>query len=258
MKVLIEYARHILGENLMNRLQLIRVTGIIAIALVILLNVPYLLLIQTFEYDDILRQPVDSILTKFQAGGVSLILIWFVFGLSALLFIPVTILVHKAIDRDDTPYLTVATTVGAFSGIFQCIGLMRWVFVVPILSNIYTDPTTTREIREVVSVIFQVVHQYGGVLIGEHLGQTLLVGWTIGVCIVMQKSPLFKPWVAKMGLIIAPLMLIGQSELLATVIPTIPVLKSTAIGFMLWEIWLVIVGISLLQISRQRIILRQS
>jgi hypothetical protein len=239
----------------MNRLQLIRVTGIAVISLVILLNVPYTLLIQTFEYDDILRQPVDSILTKFQAGGVRLILIWFVFGLSALLFIPVVILIHKAISRDDTPYLSIATTMGTFSGVLQSVGLMRWVFVVPILSNLYTDPTTSVETREVVSVIFQVIHQYAGVLIGEHLGQTLLTGWTIGVCIVMQRSPLFKPWVAKMGLIIVPLLLIGQSELLSTVIPTLPVWKSTALGFMLWEVWLLIVGIFLLRVPCQRRVL---
>jgi hypothetical protein len=240
----------------MNRLQLIRVTGIAVISLVILLNVPYTLLIQTFEYDDILRQPVDSILTKFQAGGVRLILIWFVFGLSALMFIPVAILMHKAIARDDTPYLSVATTMGAFSGVLQSVGLMRWVFVVPVLSNLYTDPSTSIETREVVSVVFQVIHQYGGVLIGEHLGQTLLTGWTIGVCIVMQRSPLFKPWVAKMGLIIVPLLLIGQSELLSTVILTLPVGKSTAVGFMLWEAWLLIVGIFLLRVPCQRTVLK--
>lgn len=238
----------------MNRLSSVRFTGIVILALVILLNIPYAILIQTFEYDDILRQPVEIILTKFQAGGVSLILTWFVFGLSALLFIPVSVLLHKIIARDDVPLLNIATTMGVLSGVLQSVGLMRWVFVVPILSNLYTAPTATSGTREAVSVVFQAIHQYGGVVIGEQLGQTLLICWTIGVSLVMQRSPLFKSWIAKMGLLTAPLLLIGQSELLATVIPTLPVVKTSAIGFMLWELWLLLLGISLLRVPRQRIV----
>lgn len=240
----------------MNRLQLVRFTGFLSIGLVLLLNVPYLLLMQTFEYDDILRQPVDYILTKFHAGGVGLIVTWFIFGLSALLFIPVSLLLHKTVEREDAPYLTIATTMGILSGVLQAIGLMRWVFVVPILSNLYTDPASSLGTREAVSVVFQVVHQYGGVIIGEHLGQLLLGCWTLGIGFVMQRSPLFKPWVAKVGLLTVPLLLVGQSELLATVIPNLTVLKTTPIGFMLWEVWLVMIGISLLRVPRQRVVLR--
>jgi hypothetical protein len=241
-------------KNSMNRLQLVRWTGTVIIALVVLLTIPYIVLIQTFEYDDILRQPVDVILTKFQAGGVSLIFTWFVFGVAALLFTPVSILLHKILMRDDIPYLTAATTLGAASGVLQSIGLMRWVFVVPILSNLYRSPNVSPGTREAVSVVFQAIHQYGGVIIGEHLGQMLMIGWTLGVSLVMQYSSLFKPWLAKLGLLTVPLLLVGQSELLATVIPTVPVLKTTAAGFILWEIWLLLLGISLLLVPRHRIV----
>jgi Domain of unknown function (DUF4386) len=238
----------------MNRLQLVRWTGIIIVALVVLLTVPYAVLIQTFEYDDILRQPVDVILTKFQAGGISLILTWFIFGLSALLFTPVSMLLHKVLVRDDTPHLAVATTMGAASGVLQSIGLMRWVFVVPILSNLYLSPNTSPGTREAVRVVFQAIHQYGGVIVGEQLGQTLMICWTLGVGLVMRRSSLFKPWLAKLGLLTVPLLLVAQSELLATVVPTFPVIKTTAAGFILWEIWLLLLGVSLLQAPQHRVV----
>lgn len=237
----------------MNRLQLVRLTGLLFICLVVLLNIPYLLLIQRFEYDDILRQSVDNVLTKFHAGGTSLIITWFVFGLAALLFIPASILLHKIIAHKDMPYLVTATVAGAFSGILQSVGLMRWVFVVPVLANLYTTTTDTVT-RRAVSVTYQAVHQYGGVVIGEHLGQTLLVYWTLGVAIAMQQSPLFKSWISFMGFITVPLLILGQSELLATVIPTLPVLETTPVGFILWEVWLLTIGISLLRVPRQRVI----
>ena len=240
----------------MSRLQLVRTTGMILIFLVVLSNIPYILLIQTFEYDDILRRPVDYVLTQFHAGGAGLIFTWFTFGLAALLFVPASILLHKVLDCEDAPYLSMATFMGAVSGILQAVGLMRWVFVVPVLADLYTATSASIATQEAVSVVYQVVHQYGGVVIGEHLGQTLLIGWTLGVGIAMRSSPLFKSWVAWWGLLTTPLLLLGQSELLATVIARMPVVEATPIGFILWEIWLLIVGISLLRVPQKRLIMQ--
>ncbi len=241
----------------MNRLSLIRATGILFILMVVLSNIPYTLLTLTFEYDDILREPVSEVLTKFHAGGTQLILIWFAFGLSALLLIPASVLLYRAMAlpsrRPKPAYLAIATLMGALSGILQAIGLMRWVFVVPILANLYTAPNVSETTQTAVSVVYQTVHQYGGVILGEHLGQTLLVGWTVGVGLAMQSSPLFKSWVGWWGLATAPLLLLGQSELLATVIPATPVLETTPIGFIWWEVWLLLVGISLLRVPQKRL-----
>lgn len=238
----------------MNRLQLVRATGIILILLVVLLNIPYALLIQNFEYDDILRKPVGYVLTKFHAGGAGLILTWFAFGLAALLLIPASTLLHQVLACEDMPYLTTATAMGAISGILQSVGLMRWVFVIPVLANLYTAPTASPATREAAIVVYQAVHQFGGVVIGEQLGQTLLVCWTVGVGIAMLRSRLFKSWVTWLGLITIPLLLLGQSELLATVIPTVPMLELTPVGFILWEVWLLVVGTSLLRVPCHRIV----
>jgi len=243
----------------MSRLQLVRSTGILLILLVILSNIPYLLLIQTFGYDDILREPVDMVLTKFHAGGSRLIFMWFGFGLTALLFIPASLLLHQVLalpmPRNQPTYLAMTTLMGALSGVLQAIGLMRWVFVVPVLANLYVDPSASTTTREAVSVVYQAVHQYGGVVIGEHLGQTLLMGWTVGIALAIRSSPLLKAWVAWWGLFTVPLLLLGQSELLATVIPGIPVLETTPVGFILWEAWLLMVGISLLKVRPKRLLL---
>ncbi|PZU95287.1 MAG: DUF4386 domain-containing protein [Pseudanabaena sp.] len=237
----------------MNRLQFVRTTGIFMILLVVFLNIPYIRLTQIFEYDDILREPISDVLTKFHAGGTQLIWTWFAFGLSALLFIPISILLHRIVERQSSPYLAIATVMGVLSGVLQAVGLMRWVFVVPLLANLYVDPASSVATREAVKVVYQAVHQYGGVVIGEHLGQTLLIGWTIGVGIAMLRSPIFKPWVAWYGLMTTPMLLIGQSELLSTTMPSIPLVESTPIGFILWEIWLLIVGFSLLSVSPKKL-----
>ncbi|WP_211178692.1 DUF4386 family protein [Brasilonema sennae] len=48
-----------------------------------------------------------------------LILTWFVFGLTALLFIPVCVLLHKLLGREDTLYLTAAILTRVLSGVLQ-------------------------------------------------------------------------------------------------------------------------------------------
>ncbi|MBD2452126.1 DUF4386 domain-containing protein [Nostoc sp. FACHB-152] len=237
----------------MNYLRLVKITGIIFILLVLLLNVPYILLIQNFEYDDILRESVDYVLQKFQTGGAGLILTWFTFGFAALLFVPASILLHQIMEREDTPYLKTATCMGVLSGILQSVGLMRWVFVVPILANLYTSSTASSATQEAVSVVYQVVHQYGGVVIGEYLGQTLLVFWTLGVGVAMLHSSLFKSWIAYFGLMTVPLLILGHSELFATAMPSLPVLELTPIGFILWEVWIFMIGISLLRVPPHRV-----
>lgn len=128
---------------------------------------------------------------------------------------------------------------------------MRWVFVIPVLARLYVDPTSSDVTRAAVTVVYQAVHQYGGVTIGKQLGQSLLVGWTVGVGVAMGRSALFKPWVGWLGLMTVPFWILGQSEFFATVIPTAPVVETAAIGFMLWEVWLIVVGVFLLRTPRQ-------
>lgn len=78
-------------------------------------------------------------------------------------------------------------------------------------------------------MIYQAVHQYGGVVIGEFLGQLLLMFWTLGVGVAMLRSLLCKPWLGWLGVATVPLMIVGQSELLATVMPSFPVWELTPI-----------------------------
>jgi Domain of unknown function (DUF4386) len=151
-----------ISKEIMNRIQLFRFTGILFVIFAASINIPYWLLTKNFEYDDILRQPPEYVLTRFHAGGTGLILTWFAFAILALLFIPASTLLQKLLSREDTPYLATATLMGVISGVLQAVGLMRWVFVIPVLAKIYVNPTATDSTRAAVLVVFQAVHQYEG------------------------------------------------------------------------------------------------
>ena len=118
-------------------------TGILLILTPIAFNVFFTLLSVTFEYPDILREPTGYVLRSFDAGGGGLVAIWYGFMLTAVLFVPLAVLVHRVLAREDTPYMAVATAFGVVAGVVQFLGLVRWPFLVPYLADTYLDPASS-------------------------------------------------------------------------------------------------------------------
>ena len=231
----------------MNKSNLAKWTGILFITGSVLVNIPYTLLIMQFDYPDILRQPAADILSSFQQHSPQIIYIWLAFAWSGLPILFAIILLHKIVNRQDTPYLWVGTICGVTGAVTQIIGLLRWVFVVPVLSEAYSNPAAAEATRQAIAVTFQVVHHYGGVVIGEHIGQIFTIIWIIFVSIVFLKSKIIDRWLGWFGFVTSFIYLLGQSELLATVVPSFPVISEAAfIGSVLWLIWMVIIGIYLI------------
>lgn len=225
-----------------------KLTGILFISGAVLINIPYTLLILNFEYPDILRRPTGDILTQYQAGGTALIFTWLAFAWAGIPLFFAIVMLQKILEREDAPYLWSATVAGIIGGLAQMIGLLRWVFVVPTLARIYTDPTSSEATKEAVSVTFQTVHHYGGVVLGEHVGQTFTIIWMVLVSLAMLSSNLFKPWVAWLGILASIVYLLAQTELLAIVVPGFPVVAQAGlVGSLLWLGWMIVLGVFLIR-----------
>jgi hypothetical protein len=225
-----------------------RLAGIILIVVPILINVPYSLLISRFDYPDILRHPAGEILARFHQGGPGLIFTWWTFGIIGVpLIYPVTIL-HSLLKREDTPYLVTGTVFGLLSLVAQLVGLLRWTFLVPVLADAFADPASSQATKDAAVIAFQAVHQYGGVIIGEHVGQLFTILWMLLSGIAMLNSPSMKAWLGWFGIVSAIIYLFAQLELFATVVRGFPVIPIAGLlGSLLWLIWLILVGISMLR-----------
>src|SRR4051794_41624723 len=123
----------------------------------------------TFDWPDILREPAGVVLPAFVAGGTSLVWTWFATAWTyALLLVPI-LLLPAALGRRGDPVLRVATYVGATSVVLALIGFLRWVFVVPTLADSYVNGNAVQ--KAAVNAAWTAQHQFGGALLGEHLGQ---------------------------------------------------------------------------------------
>jgi len=219
-----------------------KLTGLLLILLPIAFNVVFILLQRNFEYPDILRKPTDYILRRFNEGGTPLIATWYAFAFTGVLFIPVAILVHQTLASEDTPYMAVATTIGVLAGLVQFLGLIRWPFLVPYLAKTYFEPDATQATRDSIAVVFQAFHRYAGVAIGEHLGFLFTSIWSVFIALAITQSPLFNAWLGWIGLLPAIGIFIGIFEEAGFKAAA----AINAISYILWSLWLIIVGIVLL------------
>ncbi|MFT3932450.1 MAG: DUF4386 domain-containing protein [Chitinophagaceae bacterium] len=220
--------------------------GILLIAGAIGVFVPYTILSIIFEYPLILRQQPGTILTKFHQGGGRLTLTWWAFATLGLPLLVAYIKIGQWL-QNKTSFMQWITVIGIISGIAQIIGLLRWVFVVPVIANNYVNASSDVA-REIAISNFQLVHQFGGVLLGEHIGQLFTIIYTIVLCYAFLQLKLFPQWISWFGFVAAAIYLLAQADLFAIVIPGFPVVAMAGfIGSTLWLLWLLLTGVLLLR-----------
>jgi hypothetical protein len=229
-----------------NHQALLLATGVLFIVGTVAFGVAATVLSMTFDWPDILRQPADVVLPEFAAGGTSLVWTWFAVAWTyAVLAVPI-LLLPAALNRRADPALRVATYVGATSVVLSLVGFLRWVFVVPPLADSYVAGDTTT--RTAVAAAWTAQHQYGGALLGEHLGQLLVIAWSVTVSVLILRTGALPRWAGWLGLAASAMYLFNQGDILATAIPGFPVWDLAGLlGSTLWAVWLLALGALLLR-----------
>lgn len=224
------------------------IAGVFLIFLPLAFNAFFLLLGRRFDYPDILRRPTEDILSRFQAGGVGLKLLWYGFMLTAVLFAPLAVLLGQVFAGDDFAVMPTAIVIGVLAAVVQFLGLARWPFLVPALARTYSDPVSTLATREATKVVFDSFHRYLGVGIGECLGYFLTGTWSVLIGVAMLGSSAFEAWLGWPGIVLGVLLVVGSLEfvgpfeeqgwkLAGTIVP---------ITYIAWSVWLIVSGVVLL------------
>ena len=226
--------------------------GLSAIALAIAFNVPYSILAMTYNYPDVLRGSAASALNLFAQGGPSLILTWHAFALIALALMPFGMAVSLTKDRlhNHTGLAIGAAVAGAFAGLTQAMGLWRWVFVIPSLARTHADPTSTPEARAAAERAFEVLNLYGGVAIGEHMGQLLTAVFVTLLALIQWRET--HKVTAVTGFLTALTIVLGTQEGVAIALGQSGEIFSiaTILGYLGLTLWLIQTGITHLRPGR--------
>ena len=222
--------------------------GLLLIATPVAFNVTFGLLAARFDYPDVLRRPTDEVLARFRARGTGLVLLWWAFALSAVLFAPVVVLLSASLGGANGTLLAVATAFGVLAAAVQFLGLIRWPFLVPYLARVAAETDASPARREAVDVVFQSLNRYLGVAVGEHLGYLFTGTWTLLAGAAIVESDAVTSWLGVVGILVGPVLALCSLEfvgpfeergwkLAGAVVP---------IAYVVWSLWLAAVGIALL------------
>jgi len=231
--------------TLSDRSAWVRAGAVLAIV-ALAANIPYTALIVMFDYDDVLRREPGEVLSLFAAGGTPLILAWWGFALSSLGLAVGAALVGDALKDGKGAISPSITMFGVLSGVLQAMALLRWTFVIPGVAASYAAAAPGSAESAAAVGAYTTLNAYAGVAIGEHLGQLLLMVWTLGVGLALLKQGGALRWIGAFGLATLPVWSVGQTELLSTVMPELPVIEVIPYAFMAWEVWLLVLGVAMI------------
>lgn len=199
-------------------------------------------------FPDIQFAGPDELLNRVHESGTLGVVVWYFYIVPGVLYIASTVMLQKVLQPERIPWFSVATALGVTSWALQFLGLVRWIFVYPYLADqwITADPQK----KQTLTIVFDAFNNYAGYALGQTIGIGLTAVWILLVGIAIKKSPLFKPWLGYLAIIVAIGELIGNLGPLGSVIPAIDIRTFFNISGLFWYIsyaWMAYLGVIMLR-----------
>jgi hypothetical protein len=227
------------GETTRTPDALHRRAGLWWLLFVVAVQLPFAALTVLFDYPDVLRQPAPQVLQAFAAGGDGLVLVWYAYAASIGAFVAGAWAFGQV-----TAQRASATALALASGLLQAVALLRWTFAVPALAAAHAVASPAQQ--AVLEAQFALLNGYLGMGLGEHLGQALMVAWTL---VMTTHAPRASRGWRALGWLAAALLGVGLLEQLGTALgrdaSVLAPLSTT--GFLLWSAWLVALALRLVR-----------
>jgi hypothetical protein len=159
-----------------------------------------------------------------------------VYLLYSLLVAPAMIFIAaRAFGGLSRPLAIVAVSFAALSALARCIGILRWLTVMPVLSQAHVNADSASKAN--IELVFNSLNKFGGG-IGELLGVSLFMAISVAiVCLVALRQRTLPAPLALLGLLSAGL-------LFGLFLPTLGValVVPTALAVTVLTIWMIAVG----------------
>ncbi len=226
----------------MKRINNYQAAAILIIFHILLLNTGFYILMKTFEFPGILRLTADYRLLLFQKNANIIVPAYYLLTLTGFTQIVMSLMMHSIFSSTKSGILIIATVFGILTGVFQSIGFIRWVTIIPFISEMQMHSFISKEYASFIEGCF---NAYAGMAIGEHLGFLAQAGWTILLSILMRDSIIFKKWQSNLGIFIGVLTIPMSMESLGGIFTKLNIIVTPVIT--VWLIWLLSISVLLLK-----------
>ncbi|MEO0570417.1 MAG: DUF4386 family protein [Bacteroidota bacterium] len=233
------------GNSIGKRIRAYTAFFLIMESLLILL--PMLLLGNAINWPASLDEPAEVILPLIVENYPIVMIGYGIYLSYSILFFPLAYLATLVIVNGDTKNVIFKIGVGfsLLSTMARTLGIVRWLFTIPVLAHTYVDPTTSAESKNVLNHFYVLLNSYAGG-IGELLGVSLFaVIWLVSANFLIIRYTILPKWLGYYGLIAAFFLLINLLEFLDIKLG----IFLTFSGALL-HIWMLLVGVFILRISK--------
>ncbi|MDX2128908.1 MAG: DUF4386 family protein [Chloroherpetonaceae bacterium] len=233
-----------------------KITGIFFIFFSLILFAGFTMLEIEFSYPDILRKGAKETLKVYHQNEFKIQLWWYLMTMGSIAFTFGTLLFQSILNERGIKNWEFLSGIGLLSGLFNTLGFMRWVFLVPMLAKEYMMPMVTETKQESIEILFEAFHTYFGFSIGEHLGFLTLGVYGIVFANKIRSGefdflPKWMSWPAYLGAIGT---LIGILEAFGIEWASI----SVQLGSTVFILWMLGVGVFLMLVKEENSELEKS
>ncbi len=180
-----------------------KLTALFLVLEIILFMTAFRILSNAVNWPAGLDEPAGVVLPLIVQQRGAVIGGYYSYMLSAILLIPLSLLLHRLLAKENSPLLAIATTFGVLTGVMKSLGILRWLFLMPFLADTYVNPGTSAATRQTVALLYDAFNLYAG-KVGEHLGTQLFTAFWVGLtAIVLVRSRLVWRWIGWLGMVIA-------------------------------------------------------
>ncbi len=219
------------------------VTGWLLVAESLLIFIPVSVLGSAINWPKSLSDPAAKILPLLVEQASAVRWGYLVYLIYSILFWVIASLTVQVLNDDEPEsiWLQIATGFGIASAIARCLGILRWLVVMPALATMYTDPKISTTTRESIAVVYRALNDYVG-SVGEVLGVSLFAGlWLAIVSVQILQTRVLPSWLGLLGLLSATLLGIQLARLFGV---ELGAFISLSVSFL--QLWFLALGIVLI------------
>jgi hypothetical protein len=188
-------------------------TGVLLILEGLLMIPPLVILGAAINWPASLSEPASVNLPLLVEKAAAVQTGYFIYLLYSILFFVVILLTAKIVsgNREFNGWLKAAAGFAVISTLARCIGIVRWLSVMPVLAKAYVSGSV--ETQATISLMYDAINAYGGT-IGEALGVGIFAGLSlISLSIAMFENKDNPKWLAVFGLLAGLAVMIQSVEL---------------------------------------------
>lgn len=195
---------------------LLKTTAVFLIIESLLIFFPLVILGNSINWPASLDQSAKINLPIILEHYSSMILGYSIYLIYSLLFWPVAYLTGRviAIQKHERTLVKIANGFAILSVMSRCLGIVRWLFAMPILAKFYIDSKTAQITKNNISIIYEILNSYAGG-IGELLGVSLFtVLWLVLISILILRTKEYPKWLGYFGFITALCLFMNLGEVI--------------------------------------------